>query len=207
MPKDPRLERAGVEGFNNYKVYIHRRASDNEVFYVGKGKRWRENSKAGRNKHWHNMVSKHGLVIEVVEKGLTNENACKMERELIAFYGSDNLVNYTLGGEGSEGYKHTQDSLQKMQGRKLSEEHKQKLSQSKLSKPSMFWQGKSRPESTNLKISKTLSKPSRHIVANLLLAGKSRKEIKDETMEPFSYIRQVASGMRAKGYEIPRLQN
>jgi len=209
MPKakDPRLERVGVEGFNKYKVYLHRRASDESVFYVGKGNRWRENSKAGRNKHWHHTVAKHGLIVEIVARDLTNEEACNMERKLISNYGIDNLVNYTLGGEGSEGYKHTQEAIQKMQGRVLSESHKQKLSQSKLKKPSMFWSGKTRPEETVLKMSEALSKPSRKMVKDMLLMGFSRKEIQEKTAESFAYIRQIASYLRGKGYEIPRLQN
>ena len=207
MAKDPKLERAGVSGFNKYKVYLHRREDDGKVFYVGKGKRWRENSKRSRNKHWHHTVNKHGFTVEVVAENITNEEACKLEKELIAKFGIDNLVNYTLGGEGSEGYQHTEETIQKMRGRTLSEAHKQKLSQSKLQKPTRYWLGKTRDPETVFKVAETLSRPTRQVVKEMLLQGKSRKEIKEHTSESLLYIRGVASQLRKQGYEVQRLKS
>lgn len=160
MPdKDSRLTRAGVSGYNkqDYKVYVHQRASDGEIFYVGKGRRWRENQKRNRNQHWHNIVNKHGLSVVVVASHLTNEEACTLERVLIKELSKTNdLVNYTLGGDGSEGYVHSEEIKAKIKGRKFSEEHRKKLSEAKKKNPSMYWLGKSRDEETKQKVSEGL---------------------------------------------------
>jgi hypothetical protein len=142
---------------SDYKVYVHQKKSDGRIFYVGKGRRWRENQKCNRNRHWHNVVNKHGFTVSVVASNLTNEDACNFERILIEkLKETDNLVNYTNGGEGSEGYKHTEEAKAKMKGRKFSEEHKKKLSDAKKKNPTKHWLGKKRDLETNLKISNTL---------------------------------------------------
>ena len=50
----------------SYYVYLHRRGTDNEVFYVGKGKGRRAWHTWGRNKHWRNSVDKHGFFVDIV---------------------------------------------------------------------------------------------------------------------------------------------
>ena len=158
--KDSRLERAGVSGYNHmdYKVYVHQKADDGTIFYVGKGRRWRENRKEGRNKHWHNVVNKHGFTVCVVAANLTNEEACTFEKILIKQIGYENLVNYTYGGEGSEGYKHTEQTKVKMKGRVFSEEHRKKLSEAKLKNPTRYWLNKERSEKTKKKVSEGLKR-------------------------------------------------
>lgn len=159
MAKDPRLEKAGVSGYNkqDYKVYVHQKASNGEIFYVGKGRRWRENQKTNRNPHWHNVVNKHGFTVCVVASHLTNEEACTFEKVLIEKLSlQENLVNYTLGGDGSEGYTHSEKTKEKMRGRKFSEEHKRKLSEAKKKNPSLHWLGKTRDQETREKVSQGL---------------------------------------------------
>lgn len=87
----------------DYFVYVHRRADNGHVFYVGKGKRKRCFSKRGRNEHWSRVVEKYGFYVELVLGGLSNELACELECELINFYGMDRLTNKTTGGEGAPG--------------------------------------------------------------------------------------------------------
>lgn len=140
----------------DYKVYVHQKETTGEIFYVGKGRRWRENHKHNRNKHWLNVVAKNGFTVCVVAANLSNEEACAFERLLIEKLGRDTLVNYTNGGEGSEGYKHTEESKAKMLGRKFTEEHKRKLSEAKKKNPSKYWLNKKRPAETNQKISEKL---------------------------------------------------
>lgn len=85
-------------------VYVHRRTDNNQVFYVGKASsRKRCYSRHGRNKHWERVANKYGFVVDIVLSGLTNEQACKNEIDLIAFYGIENLTNKTTGGEGAPG--------------------------------------------------------------------------------------------------------
>lgn len=202
--KDPRLKKIGVEG---YKVYLHLRADTEEVFYVGKGNRWRENATKNRNKHWHRMVNKYGKIVKVVAKGLTNQEACLLEKKLIKEIGRHNLVNYTDGGEGSSGYCHTKAALIKMRGRDFSSEHIENLSKAKLNNPVRFWSGKNRPVETKEKISAALSNPNRRKAESLLLNGIKRKEIAQETGLTLQYLRSLALQMRRKGCDIEKQIN
>ena len=93
----------------NKVVYIHRKATDGTIFYVGIGKPSRAKRKEGRNKHWKNTVSKHGYTIDIVEKNLTWNEACESEIALIELIGRRDkgvgtLVNGTDGGEGGFGH-------------------------------------------------------------------------------------------------------
>lgn len=92
----------------DYYVYLHRKASSGEVFYVGKGKTRRAYDKFGRSKWWQRTVAKHGLIVEIKESGLQEWYAFEREAELIAYYGRSDLnqgalVNTTDGGEGASG--------------------------------------------------------------------------------------------------------
>lgn len=85
-------------------VYVHRRASDGRVFYIGKGSRPdRAFDRESRNPRWHATVNKHGLVVEVVLHFETDALAQQCERDLIAWYGRAKLVNMTDGGDGCAG--------------------------------------------------------------------------------------------------------
>ncbi len=90
---------------NNKVVYLHKRKSDNKVFYVGMGYKKRAYDFNGRNKFWHNYVKKYGNpVVEIYKDNLTKEEACKIEVNLIKKYGrrisgKGYLVNLSIGGE------------------------------------------------------------------------------------------------------------
>lgn len=93
-------------------VYIHRRADDNRVFYVGKGTlkadgrtqtHERAYDKFSRNDYWRRVFNKHGLIVEIVASFIDDEASQQFERELIAYYGRKNLVNMTDGGDGCAG--------------------------------------------------------------------------------------------------------
>lgn len=84
----------------DYYVYVHRRATDGSVFYVGKGKGRRATETRSRNRLWHNIVKKHGFTVEYVCTGMQEWWALEMERELIAFHGRDKTANMTDGGDG-----------------------------------------------------------------------------------------------------------
>lgn len=87
-----------------FYVYIHKRADDGQVFYVGKGNGYRAWSKS-RNKWWHRVVKKYGHTVEIVKEYPTEQEAHAAEIELIAFYRLSGalLVNLTDGGEGCIG--------------------------------------------------------------------------------------------------------
>lgn len=86
-------------------VYTHKKPNG-EVFYVGIGiTRKRAKSKHGRNKHWHNIVNKFGVSVEILFDDVDYETAKECERYLIKYYGRKDLglgtlVNFTDGGEG-----------------------------------------------------------------------------------------------------------
>lgn len=90
---------------SEYYVYLHRKATSGEVFYVGKGLGPRAEQKTNRNRHWHNVVKRHGLVVERLEPLLCESDAFALERYLIAGYRAlgVRLVNLTVGGEGAAG--------------------------------------------------------------------------------------------------------
>jgi hypothetical protein len=85
-------------------VYVHRRADDGHVFYVGKGSHAdRASDRSSRNQHWRRIVAKHGLSVETVARFETDALAQQCEREMIAFYGRAALANLTDGGDGCAG--------------------------------------------------------------------------------------------------------
>jgi hypothetical protein len=89
----------------SFYVYLHRRATDGTVFYVGKGTNGRATAHSSRNLHWRNIVAKHGLVVEYVAVDVLEWYALERERELIAYYGRENLCNLTDGGDGVTGMR------------------------------------------------------------------------------------------------------
>ena len=89
-----------------YYVYSHINAITKEVFYIGKGKDKRAYIKRGRSKYWKRIVNKYGYEIEIIHSNLSNEEACKLEKEYILKYGRRDigtgiLINFTDGGEGT----------------------------------------------------------------------------------------------------------
>lgn len=129
-------------------VYIHKKYSDDLVFYVGIGKTIkRAYSNVNRNKFWKHTVEKHGYTVEILKDNITWEQACLIEKELILKFGrkdlkTGSLVNLTNGGEGVLNYTYTDDVKSKMsllkkgkqsprKGIKLSQETKYKISNSK----------------------------------------------------------------------------
>ena len=113
---------------NKYYVYAHLNPINKDIFYIGIGfgnRAW--NKWAGRSKFWDNYVNKHGFEVDIIEQNITRKQAEKIEQRLIADLGRRQLdeggvlVNRSLGGESSVGYKHT-DEFKK----KLSEDRKGK---------------------------------------------------------------------------------
>lgn len=86
---------------SGYYVYLHRKKTDGSVFYVGKGKKYRAWSKR-RTLHWKRVVNKHGLIVEIVKDGLSEEDAFGLEKKIISELKVE-LINITDGGEGKSG--------------------------------------------------------------------------------------------------------
>ena len=110
------------------------------LFYIGKGSSERRaHYMQGRNNYWNKIVSKYGKPeVQILANWDTEEEAFSHEVLLISCFRDmgHELANLTDGGDGTSGYKHTEEhrkknSLAKMghafnKGRKHSEETKRK---------------------------------------------------------------------------------
>jgi hypothetical protein len=99
----------------SFYVYEHRTESG-RLFYVGKGSGSRANSRKSRNSYWHNTVNKYGIVVKIVANDLDEELAMLAEIELIdaSKKRGCRLVNLTNGGEGTSGYKFSEEYCKKI---------------------------------------------------------------------------------------------
>jgi len=101
-----------------YYTYAHYRNDDKSMFYIGKGSGKRAYSKSGRNRHWNNIVNKHGYSIEILSYWEDENQAYEHETLLISIFRDlkINLVNVTPGGDSPpnhKGEKQTESHIQK----------------------------------------------------------------------------------------------
>lgn len=135
----------------SYYVYIHRRASDGKVFYVGKGKGQRAWNFSNRNRHWTNVKNKHGVEVEIVFDNLEEKEALQIEKDTIlefTYFGYP-LTNKSSGGESPVFCKETLEKLKHRPKRKKSKEEIDKIVK--------FHTGRKRSEETCERISKALT--------------------------------------------------
>lgn len=116
----------------NFYVYVHRRATDGSIFYVGKGSGPRRFKVGyGRNVYWQRVAKKHGWMHEKVLSHIPEPCAFSFERILICI--TPNLTNLSDGGGGASGYKLTPDQLERRR-KPQSPSHAQKSRVAKLGK-------------------------------------------------------------------------
>lgn len=167
---------------NIYYVYLHRRATDNKVFYVGKGKDKRAYSTFGRNEHWQKTEAKHGLIVEIAFDNLEEQEAFQVEKDTILEfkYFDHPLCNMTNGGEGLSGFKWSEEQMKNHPsknniGRKHTPESKAKRSKALM--------GHVTSEETKQKISKAhqgtvvFAFIVKTLTNKLLITHKARAEI------------------------------
>ena len=106
--------------FYVYEWYI---TNTDEVFYVGKGTGNRFKQTNGRNYFFQCMYKSHECNVRKIYENLTEKEAFEKEIETIKYYRENTnyrLTNQTDGGEGSSGWKPSDEFKQKQ-----SEIHKQ----------------------------------------------------------------------------------
>ena len=127
----------------NYKVYVHISPNGKRYYGITKQepkKRWQNGKKYGNNDHFTNAINYYGwdnFDHIVIARGLTEEEAKWLEIELIREFDTTNRdkgYNITKGGEGTNGYKHTEETRKNIskihKGKTLSDETRKKLSES-----------------------------------------------------------------------------
>ena len=149
-----------------FYIYVHIRLDNNTVFYVGKGTGNRAyNMSRGEGTHHDNICKACDCKAVIIKNNLTESQAFRLERKMIEYYvhtlgyGIDiegysnydhklpHLTNMSWGGEGSSGYKHSEETKREMSekrkcennhfyGMHHSEEAKRKMSEKKKGKPS-----------------------------------------------------------------------
>lgn len=131
-----------------YYVYVHRKSDTGDIFYVGKGKGRRAYAKDSRNVWWKRTVNRHGVRVEIILSGLSEECAFSLEAAYINRLRAMgvNLVNVTDGGRGTPGARprpETRAKLRKCQsgenngfyGKRHTEETKLRMSRMRLGVP------------------------------------------------------------------------
>ena len=174
-----------------FVLYMHTRKDDGGIFYIGIGVKRRPKSKYNRNSHWHNTVNKHGYNVTILVKDLSWEEACDLEKKMIAFYGRKDLglgclVNWTDGGDGSVGVK-------------ISEETRQKQSDVKKGEKNAFYK-KTHTEEVRKKMSKSRKgkKATKETKQKMSESHKGRKTT-EETRKKLSDAHKGKPKLWAKG--------
>jgi hypothetical protein len=180
----------------NFYVYEHFRKTDSKVFYVGKGFGNRALVKANRNKHWHNIVNKHGFDVRFVIKDVDEELAFFAEIERIDQLKriGVRLCNLTNGGEGVAGYVATEETRKKLSKAHLGRKIPKWLSE----RYSFLRKGKPKSEEWKQKVSKANSgKVRSQKTKDLLSKIKSKVVVCVETNVEYknAYIAEIETGI------------
>lgn len=89
-----------------FYVYIHLRTKTLEPFYVGKGsgnRGWHGSSSKSRSILWHRCALKNGVTVDVVQDGMTEDDAYLLEEWLIAKLRHEGCVLYNISEGGAGG--------------------------------------------------------------------------------------------------------
>jgi hypothetical protein len=123
----------------NFYIYAHRKATNGDIFYIGKGSGNRAWWLHGRNQRWNRTKEKHGIIIQILHDNLTEDAAFELEKRLIAEIGRKQLCNHTDGGEGMSGWVASEETRAKFsalrKGRKHTDEARRKMSASRKGVP------------------------------------------------------------------------
>lgn len=179
-------------------VYEYLDPRTEKVFYVGlgKGHRWLCHT---RPSMLSDSSPKSELIKEIMSVGqfpiirkvaedLSLEEACSKEKDLIAYYGKENLTNRTSGGQGHPGSK-------SFLGKTHTPETKEKLRIAKLGSRNPMY-GKPRSEESLAKFRESMKGISREPVTEETKA-KIANSLKGRKQSPDA-LRSKASSMKAR---------
>lgn len=197
-----------------FYVYVLKTHEDN-VIYVGKGSGNRmfkhiqiakgsSKNKLKNPKLYNKILStinNGGYIFpEIIFQSFSESECLKKEIEMINEYGFENLCNLTYGGEGTSGYKLSEQTKQKMSEakkefwknqtstlskREFSDDARHKMSECKLGdKNPSFWKGKTLPDHVKEKMSiakkgRKFSDEHKRKISDALKGRKLTKEHKD----------------------------
>lgn len=156
---------------NDTCVYMHIKKTNKEAFYIGIGNPKRPYTKDGRSKFWNNTVNKYGYEIIILKEVLSWSDACKIEIDLIKYFGRKNLgegalVNLTDGGEGAKGVV-------------VSAERKAKMSAAAKGNTNMLGKSHSAESIAKMSASKKGTKLSAEHIAKIAAGNKGKKASKE----------------------------
>lgn len=148
---------------SNYCIYKH--TSPNGKVYIGQtckkpNERWSNGYGYKKQQFFYRAIKKYGwdnFKHEILFEGLSKEEADKKEIELINKYNSTNSdfgYNISLGGGGTLGVKHSDETKQKISNAKIG----QKRSEESKIKQSQTMKGHIHSDETRIKIGNANSK-------------------------------------------------
>lgn len=122
---------------SKYYLYVH--ITPNNKCYIGITskrplERWKNGYGYEGSPYFYNAIQKYGwdnIRHIVLLEGLSKEVACECEKYLIAKYQTQNPkygYNMCAGGEGTNGYHHTEEYKQNLRNRPISKEQKYSIS-------------------------------------------------------------------------------
>lgn len=102
-----------MDSENEFYIYEWFNIDTGEVFYVGKGKKYRYKNKSQRNQYFKNYINKHKCDVRKVFINLSEQEAFDREIKLIKSYKDIGQCkcNLSLGGEGCTFEKGSKEDL------------------------------------------------------------------------------------------------
>ena len=185
LPYVPFMDFGGDAMRNDFYVYLHKRATDGRVFYVGKGRNGRANLMVRRNPHWENVAERHGVEVVFYEVNLTEKEAFQSEVNAIKSFRAKGhpLTNMTEGGEGPCGARHSDLTRIKMSkeriGKKKPEGFGKRIAQLNALR---FSDPDYRKRQSEIRIGKKLSEETKRKIAQKAMGRKLTQEAKEKTV-------------------------
>ncbi len=162
---------------NDFCVYFYVR-DDGSPYYVGIGKKKRPFAKHAHRSHNIDFKPKNNDQILIIHQNLTNEEAKLLEIEYIAKYkrkcDGGILINLTLGGDGRNGNKATEETKRKMseaqKGKIIKPESITKMVETRKTNGSYIPSDETRKKMSEIALKTGKSKGSKNPAARAILA-------------------------------------